>query len=207
MFQENDSSWVLNKEVVAELMKINGQTRGVAFKTDIDFVLKEKGEEGVRKVEEKLLEAGLEIKYKDIETMKFYPMGLRAISLLAIKEAFGFTKEDIKRMGLVAPKISLIIKFFLQYFMSPQKVFKEVPKMWSRHHTVGEIEPIKFDEKNKESIIRIKNLKSHPIFCCFLTGYFSTIVKMMERTEKIKICEETKCPFRGDEYHEYIIKW
>jgi len=207
MYQTDESTWILNKEIASELMKTGGQTRGVAFKTDIDYVLKEKGEDGVKTVEKKLAESGLVIKYKDIETMKYYPMGLRAVSLLAIKNSFGFTKQDIKNMGVVAPKISLIIKFFMQYFMSPERTFKEVPKMWKKHHTVGEIEPVKFDEQNKESIVRIKNFKLHPIFCCFLTGYFSTIVKMIERTTQIGVCEETKCPFLGDEYHEYVIRW
>lgn len=41
----------LNKEIASKLMKIKGEIRGVDLKADAEFVLKAKGEEGLRKVE------------------------------------------------------------------------------------------------------------------------------------------------------------
>jgi hypothetical protein len=207
IFQKNDSLWVLNNEVIQELLKVDGHTVGVAMQTDADFILREKGEVGLGVVEKKIGDAGFPMKYDEIETMKHYPIGLRAISLLAVKNAFGFNAEDIKKMGMAAPKISLIIKFFMQYFLSAEKTFLEIPKMWRRHHSVGEIEPIEFDAKKRQAIVRIKKLDLHPIFCCFLTGYFSTVTKMIEKLAVFPVCKETKCTFSGDEYHEFVINW
>ncbi|MBM3258059.1 MAG: hypothetical protein FJZ05_02520, partial [Candidatus Nealsonbacteria bacterium] len=76
------------KEAAQRLSKISGEVRGVAFKTDMEFVLKEKGKGGLKKVEDELKRIGFPIKYEEIKVMDFYPIGLRVISLMAIKEVF-----------------------------------------------------------------------------------------------------------------------
>jgi len=197
----------LTKEIAKKLMEIKGETRGVVFKTDTEYVLKEKGEEGLKKVEEELEKLGYPIKFKEIETMAFYPIGLRAISLLVIKEVFNFDDEKIKEMGLFATKTSLVIKIFLKYFFSVQRVFsKESPKMWKKHWSVGELIPVELNEEKKYSILIVKDFNLHPVYCCYLRGYFCGIMQMLIKSPQIT-SEETKCFFRGDEYHEYILKW
>lgn len=37
-----DNNGILNKEIVAELMQIRGECRGINLKNDADFVLKKK---------------------------------------------------------------------------------------------------------------------------------------------------------------------
>lgn len=198
---------ILDKKVIQDLMKIEGEARGVVFKTDAEYILKEKGEDGLKKLELEFAKLGFSIKFKEIKSMNFYPVGLRAISLLVIKKIFSFDDEKVKEMGLFATKTSLIIKLFIKYFFSIQRVFfEEAPKIWRKHWTVGELNPIKLDEKEKYGILRVKNFNLHPIYCCYLEGYFSGILQMLIKTQKIT-CEETKCPFRGDEYHEFLLKW
>ncbi|XOB40179.1 MAG: hypothetical protein ACKKMR_02515 [Candidatus Nealsonbacteria bacterium] len=197
----------LNKETAKKIMEVKGEVRGVVFKTDGEYILKEKGEEGLKKLEEELEKLGFPIKYKEVKNLNFYPVGLRAISLLTIKKVFNFDDEKIKEMGIFATKISFIVKLFMRYFFSLKRiVLKEAPKMWRKHWTQGELIPVELNEKEKYAIIRIKDFNLSPTYCHYLRGYFSGIVLMVVKTSKI-ICEETKCFFRGDEYHEYLVKW
>ncbi len=197
----------LTKEIAKKLMEIKGEARGVTFKTDTEYILKEKGEEGLKKVEEELEKLSYPIKYKEIKTMEFYPVGLRALSLIVAKKVFNFDDEKIKEMGFFATKKSLIIKLFIRYFLSVQRVvFKEAPKMWGKHFTVGELVPVELNEEKKYAILRLKDFALHPIYCTYLGGYFCGVLQMLVKTPQLTF-EETKCIFKGDEYHEYLVKW
>jgi len=198
----------ITKEEIKKLMEIKSQARGVVFKTDTEYVLAEKGEEGLREVEKELERMGCPIKYREIKTMEFYPAGLRVLSLLAIKKTFNFDDKKIENMGLIATKKSIIIKLFIRFFLSLQRVFfKEAPRIWQKHWTKGELIPVELDEEKKYAILRLKNFSLHPLYCSvYLQGYFAGILQMLIKSPEMT-CQETKCSFKGDEYHEYLIKW
>ena len=198
----------LNKEEIEKLMEIEGQARGVVFKTDTEYILAEKGEEGLRQVEEELVRLGHPLKYQEVKTMEFYPAGLRVLSVLAIKKVFNLDDEKIKEMGWLATKKSLVVKLFIKYFLSMERVFyKEAPRLWRKHWTVGELVPVKLDEQEKYVILQLKNFNLHPLYCSvYLAGYFSGILQMIVKTPQIT-CRETKCSLRGDEYNEYLLEW
>ncbi len=194
----------LTKELAEKLKKMEGEVRGVVFKTDLEFVLKEKGKEGLKKLKEKLKEIGCEIDYEKINPMGFYPLGLRIISLLAIKEVFNFNEEKIKEMGSSAPKLSLLIKLFVKFFFSIQKTAVQVPEIWKKHYTIGNLE-VEVNEEKRYVILRLKDFLGHPIFCVYLEGYFSTISQIV--VNQPVTSQETKCPFKGGDFHEYLIRW
>ncbi|MDO8424699.1 MAG: hypothetical protein Q7S70_02045 [bacterium] len=195
----------LDKKIAQNLSKVAGEARGVILKTDGEFILREKGEEGLKKLEKELKELGFPIDYRQIESMNFYPLGLRIISLLAIQKVFGFDEQKIKEMGSAAPKVSLVIKLFMQYFLSLKLIFKQIPRMWHKHYTVGDLVPVELDEEKRIIILRVRNFNLHPVFCSYICGYFSEIIKMV--VKKTSTCKERKCFFRGDEYHEYSFNW
>jgi hypothetical protein len=201
---------ILSKETIQELMNIKGEVRGVVFKTDREYVLKEKGEEGLKKLEDELEKIGVPIKYKNIEVMDFYPVGLRLISLLSIKKLFELSDKDIEEMGLFATKVSFIIKLFIKYFLSLQKVFfQEAPKIWKKHWTIGELAPQELNEKKKYGVIMVRDFQLHPIFCTYLQGYFCGILKMIVRSSEIN-CTEKRCNFTDagkTNCHEFLLKW
>jgi len=197
----------LNKELADKLMAMPGEARGVVFKTDGDYILKETSETGLKKLEEELTALGCPIDYKKIGALSFYPIGLRIISLLAIKKVFSFNDAKIKELGTFASRTSLMVKLFINYFLSVNKVFfEEAPRIWHKHYSVGELVPVKLSEEKKYGIIQIKNYQFHPIFCLYLGSYLCGFFQMLIKSPSITF-EENKCPFRGDEYHEYTIKW
>jgi len=197
----------LNKELADQIMAMPGEARGVVFKTDGDYILKEKGEDGLKKLGDELIALGYPIEYKKIEALSFYPIGLRIISLLAIQKVFSFDEAKIKELGSFASRTSLMVKLFINYFLSVEKVFfNEAPKIWRKHYSVGDFLPTEFNEKDKYGIIQLKNYQFHPIFCLYLGSYLCGFFQMLIKSPEISF-EETKCPFRGDDYHEYKIRW
>jgi len=197
----------LSKELVQKLMKIPGEARGMHFKNDAQYVLTKFGEEGLKKVEEELERMGCPMSYKGIRPLDFYPVGLRPISLLAIKRALNLRDENIRDLCGYATSVSLIVRLYLKFFYSLPKIIEKASKIWGEYFTVGEIRVVEYDEKKKFAIIETKGLDLHPVFCgpC-LEGYLENLVKMIVKSEEVT-CQETKCPFKGDKFHEYLIKW
>lgn len=195
----------ITKEYIQELINIKGETRGIAIREDVDYLCVKIGREVIERWERTMAEFGYPLKYKEIKPMDFYPIGLEAVSLLAIHKAFGFSENDFQKMGAFEPKQSLIMRFFLKYFGSLEMLAREVPKMWRKHYTTGDIEAVTFDGKERRAVLRIKDFRLHPFHCAILRGYFSTILTMV--TGKQATCEETKCPFKGNESHEFLLKW
>jgi len=197
----------LTKEFAQKLMELKGEARGVVFKTDTEYVLAEKGEEGLKKLEEDLEKLGYPIKYREIETFSYYPVGLRVLSLLAIKKNLSLDDKKLDDMGFKATKKSLIIKFFIKHVFSLEKIFfQKGPKIWREHWTVGEMIPIELNKTKKYIILKFEDFNLSPVYCVYLKGYLRGLFSMMIKTPEMT-CQETKCFFKGDEYHEYLIKW
>ncbi len=195
------------EEEIRKIMETPGEARGVVFQTDAEYVQSKKGNEGLLKVKEELKEIGCPIEYENIKTTGWYPLGLRAISLLAIKKVFDWNDKEIEDMGNAAPKYSFIVKMFLKYFSTVRMTYKESPKYWTKHYTAGKLEAPGYSLKDKYFIVRLRNLKVHPILCVYLGGYFIRISQYLLKNTKNNKVKETKCVFRGDPYHEFVVTW
>jgi len=199
----------LTPELVKKLMAFEGKIRGMDLKIDGEFILKTEGKENFEKLKEKLIKIGVpnEYQYDKIKSLDFYPGGLKAISLLAIKEVLGYDDEKIQEIGMIASKSSLIVRIFIKYFLPISDFFfKKGPTIWDKYWTVGKFTPLDLNEKEKFALVRIEGLDLHPVYCSYLKGYFTTLTKMVTGGSNI-ICQETKCSFRGDKVHEFLLKW
>lgn len=196
----------MTKEEVARVMKVEGETRGFNIKHDWDYILETKGKPGLAVLEKEFVRWGHPLKYKEIKDMGFYPAGLRALSLLVIRDRFNFDDEQIKQVCAFHPKVSLVVKLFMRHFFDASKIMKEAPGMWRKYWTVGKFESAGFDLKKKYAVLRMKDFDLHPIFCACHRGYLETMTAMVLAAKKVK-CEETKCTFRGDDCHEFLITW
>ncbi|HUV81394.1 MAG TPA: hypothetical protein VMW21_02720 [Patescibacteria group bacterium] len=188
------------------LFKKSGQVRGVVFNTDAEYILGKKGEEGLKKVEEKTKEWGRPIEYKKIRNMEWYPVGLRVVSLLAVQEAFGWQNNEIEDMGYSAPSHSFIVKLLMKYFLTLKQTYERSPSYWTKHYDVGELKVPEYNEEKKHLVLHLSNFEIHPILCLYYLGYFRKIAELGAQQKIIGI-EETRCSFKGDSYHEYVIKW
>jgi hypothetical protein len=193
------------KEVAKKLMALEGEARGVTLKADGEFVLKENGEEALKRVEDKLAEVGYPIEYRKIEPMTFYPIGTRAISLVAMREVLNLKDEDFRRVGEFESKFSLIVRLFMKYFFSIESMIEKGQSLWRKYYSVGDLTIHSYDLEKKQGYIKIENFNLHSIQCRILEGFFASMIKMIVKSEVS--AKEIKCPFRGDAYHEYFIKW
>jgi predicted hydrocarbon binding protein len=199
MIQEN-----LTKEVARKYLSLRGEARGVTLKVDWEFILRHEGPEGLKRLEERLAELGYPLKYEEIKTMGFYPLGLDALSMAVINELFHYDKETFIEIGRAAPKMSIFLKIFLKHFISSEQAIKEAPEMWRRHYSVGDLK-IEFNEEKRFAVIRLENFALHKIHCYNLLGYFAKILEMIINKE-VSIVED-KCVFDGDSYHEFRLTW
>ncbi len=198
----------LTKEEIQRLIEIPGKARGQVFLTDWEYIREKKGKEGINLLKEKMGLLGNPMDYEKIKTFEWYPVGLRAVSLLVIKEVFGFGDREISEMGNLAPKHSFIVRLIMKHFLSVSKAFQESPHYWEKHYTIGKLEAVELNEREKYLILRLKDFKVHPVLCTYFfeDGYFLRIGQYVLKSPRVT-SEETKCMFRGEPYHECLIKW
>lgn len=197
---------MLTKEKAKKLVQeMKGEVRGVALKDDLDYILETRGEQDLEKVEQRIAKLGYALKRKDIKSTNFYPIGLGVILSLTIKEIFNFTEKDFEKMGFSEVKFSIFVKIFMKYFSSLDLVAEQLPNMWRKHYTIGELEMPEYSRKEKYIILRVKNFKMEPMYCSLSMGYFSKVAEMLVKDSVT--CKETKCMFKGDPYHEFLITW
>lgn len=196
---------MLTKKEADKLIRLNGESRGANIKVDLDFILETKGEKGLRKLEKRMAELGYPLDYKNIKEMDFYPIGFDAIILLSIKDVFNFKYEDIEKMGSAVVKFSPLIKVFMKYFGSLKLVSGQIPDMWKKHYTIGKLIMTDFSEEKRYIIIREEDFKIHPVYCSIHKGYFIKVVQLIVKS--LVTCQETKCMFKDDPYHEFLLTW
>lgn len=198
---------VISQEKAQKLSIIEGKTRGIAMKPDVQFILRKKGKEGLKEVEGKMEELGTPMDLDNIKTGDMYPIGIRTIFLLAAKEVLDFSNEDIKEMGEEVPKYSSIIRFFMRSFMMDQeKFFQKAPVFWERFVTIGRVSVPFFDEKEKKAVVRLEGFNVDPVFCPYVEGVFSSFVKIITGNKQVK-SQESHCFFHGGDYHEFTLEW
>lgn len=185
-------------------MEVEGETRGFNLKDDRDWILKEKGEEGLEKVEKELERVGQPIDYKNLKSTNFYPAGLRALSLLATKKVFNLSDKEVRRVCALDPKTSLVVKLFARYFYSVSSTLKKAPE-WAPYWRKGELKIVNYDSEQREAVVRLKGFDLHPLFCRCLEGYFKTVAETVTGSKKVS-CRETECTFEGDGSHKYTVR-
>ncbi|MFQ6084546.1 MAG: hypothetical protein ACE5WD_14500 [Candidatus Aminicenantia bacterium] len=195
----------MSKKEFNELMKIKGEAWGMGMKQFVGYIVAEHGEEGLKKLEDTMAELGYPVKYREIGMADYYPLKLLAVSLPVIKRLFNYDDKKLQEFGKSQIKFPLIIRLIVRYFLSVERFSKEFPRLWRKGFTVGDIEIAELDKEKKYMIVRLKNFRIHPTHCPIFKGNLSMIVQIMVGSETT--CEETKCLHRGDEYHEFLVKW
>ena len=188
-----------------ELMKNPGQIKGTSFLGDIEYVREKKGEEGLKRVEEETKKLGFPIEYGKIKENDWYSIGLRLVSFTAILNTFGWGEKELAEIAQNSPKVSFIIRFFMKYFVSPEKIFRGAAgRIWKRYYSTGSLRAMDFfrDEKGGWAILRVERMKNHPMSCFFIGAFKLSEPRFMDIN-----FEETKCTYRGDDCDEFLIKW
>ncbi len=194
------------QQVADELKNFEGNVKGEALRTTREYVKRKHGEEGVKKLEEKLSELGVEIKLNEINPSEMINEGINALSIITSREIFNWTEDDTLELGRFSLKVSFLTKSVIRYFVSLKMIINAAPKLWKAYYDFGELKVTEFSEQEKTMILRKKGYKTHPTICLQHKGYFLAAMEFILGKEKVTI-EETKCVHRGDDYDEYVIRW
>ena len=195
------------KETIDRLSKTKYQERGTGFKAIVEYIEKKEGKKALSKIEEKLAQYGYPVNSKEIRALGWYPVGFTAALLFAVSEVLNWGEKEMKEMGKAEPKVSFLVRYLAKYLISIKRLYQAATIFWKKTYSFGKLETIELNEKEKYAILRIKDFNVHPFFCRYLEGYFETISGFVLRGA-IKIwSQEVKCNFKGDSFHEFIIRW
>lgn len=186
-------------------MEERGEVRGATLSMHWKYVEKRWGEKGLEKVEGRMEELGHPLRFREIERMRFYPLGYDVLLLRVIGEQFGFEDGDFEKMGEQEIKFSFFLRVFLHHFTSLSLIAEQAPKMLGEHYTRGEMEVLKADREQRKIVIRVGDFEVDPLYDEMFQGYFRGLLRMLLRKEgEVK---ETECMFEGDDFHRFVIEW
>lgn len=197
---------MLDPRTANELMETPGQVRGAVFLTDSEYIRRHHSDEALEKIVQTMETAGHPIRYGDMKSMVWYPLGLRALTFHAIREVLSWSDDEFRTMGNNAPKYSFIVKLLMKWFTSPRTAFNHAPEYWRRHYDVGCLEIDDLNEHDRYAVFRIKDFKITPLYCIYLEGYFKRLFQFTFPGKRIMI-KETHCMSRGDPCHAFRAEW
>ncbi len=195
-------------EEIANILKENnqGKVRTELMRTEKDYIIHKEGEEGFKKVKEKMIELGVDIDFDKLQHRDWEENWKYVLFVVVVKEVLSWTDDDVFQMGIYCPRVSFMLKTLFQYFVSVDIVFANANVYWKKHYSFGEVEPIEINKEERYLIIRNKGFYAHPVMCIFHAGYVVGLAEFVLGRDNVKI-EETSCMHRGDHYHEYRLTW
>ncbi len=195
-----------NLEKEAEILRKKGKdARGEILVNLINYIKKKEGDNGYKKIVEKLKELNYEIDLDNIKSNEWYPKRINVLIYLICIEIFNWTEKDIFEIGSTTAKVSGLGKVFIKYFMSLEKMCDNIPQYWSRFLDFGRAEVVTIKKDERYYIGRLIDFDMHPIECEYIKGFLTQITSFVVEGD-IK-AEETKCLHKGDSCHEFKISW
>ncbi|MBD3208299.1 MAG: hypothetical protein GF370_02520 [Candidatus Nealsonbacteria bacterium] len=195
----------LSNQEIEKLMELPGTVRGAGMKSYGQFILEKEGEEALKKLEKEMASLGHPIEYRQLRTMDLYPFGLEALTLISIQKLFDYGPEEYREMGRFEMKVSLLIRLFMKYFISLERVIDEFPKICRKHFSVGDFKVKEFNKEEKNLTVRVEDFYFHPLHCNVLMGVFLEALRMIMKKDVEG--KEIKCIYKGDDAHEFIFHW
>ena len=189
---------------IEELAAISGEVRGIPILTDAQYVRGKAGEEMLRSVELITKQLGYPIYYRKIIANEWYPVFLRVVSLLAIKEALCLDDEGLREMGKSAPNFSRITKLMHKYFVSLEELAEKLQTYWRHNYSVGSLKGMVID---RSAFICLSNFSLHPILSTYLEGYFVGVLKMVIGEDEWISVKKTERWHTERDCHDFIIRW
>ncbi len=193
------------QEIADDIVSRPGQTKGITFQTAYEYINRRKGEEGVKKIEEKMRELGYDFSFSDIDNYSWYSEGKSVLVIYLTRPVFGWGDDDIHDMGYSAASISRILKVAMS-FVSLQRTFNHAQKIWSKHYDFGNIEVIKLDKENKEAKAKLHDYH-FPYMSDYFCGYFSKLVELLTGASEVKAAHQPCESEDGKPCDEFTIVW
>lgn len=190
------------QQIAKKLKKFTGNVRSEVFRTHANYIKYREGENGIKKIEEKMLELGAPVNFSEIRSFDWMSEGLSSLTIIVAKEIFNWTEEDIFEMGRFAPKFSFIIKVMIHYLVSVEAIIENTEKYWDKHFDFGHIEAV-VENENKKIVIKEYGFNTHPLACIYHAGYFKGLCEFAIKSGNIKV----DYIYQKDGHNKYTISW
>ncbi len=197
----------LTKKEADRIIEIKGNTIGAILKTDYQFILNKKGQEGVRKVEARLKELGCPIKLKETSTFKWYPESQGCLTMLVILEVFNWDESKVFDLAYSAPFNSQVTKFIINKLLNIEKIFQNVSTYWRKFADFGKLSSPEYNMEKKYGILRLENFKKyHPTVEEYIRVFLIRLFEIVTQSKNVRV-EQTKSLYNNDPYDEFKITW
>lgn len=194
------------KERTKKLLQKNGNIKGETINFILQYLQKKEGDDALEKLKERLSQLELPFDVTRVKNFSLIKDSIVAIVMLAIKDVFQWTDDDIFEMGKAEPKNSFIVRLLMKYLVSIEKTFERAPDFWRKFYDFGYLETIEFSDSEKYFKLGVYEYDTDPVMCKYLAGFIHTMVAFSMKEKSVSI-EETKCIYKGDSYHEYTVSW
>jgi len=188
------------KKDLEKWIKIDGKMRGGFV---VDYVLKKEGEEGLKKLKKRSEELKYDIPYGEAKATEWFPLGLNIVSHLLEVDTFNWSDEELRESGRDGAKTSFIVKLLMKFFVSLEKFVEKIPHYWEMYFTVGKLEVVNLDEKNRKLTLHLRGVRFPPSFLIVLEGFFQQMFEFVLGKGNVK---ESKFTIK-ENYYEYYAKW
>ena len=173
------------------------------FKSNLGFIKKKFGTNGLRRVSEKIREKGFDFNMENIKDREWYPMEVRVAFIEAVYDLLDSNDDDMFSLGKYSALHVERLALLVRYTKETSLVASEGPKTWDKHFDVGRLDVI--ENSKGRTVVRLLDFNISPVHCNYLAGYFVGAAEL-SGAKDVKI-EETKCISRGDPYHEFVLTW
>lgn len=197
---------MITRTEFGQILKLDGQVRGSALNTDAAYVESREGRAGLHRIEAAFQTMGYPLQYSKINSMGWYPVCLRVLSLRLIQDILMLDEAGLRAMGDGAPKFSFLVRVGMDLPAPPPAVANEIPGYWRRHYSVGELRASEMNLQARSLRLQLRDFRLHPVLCRYLEGYFGRLLQFGIADRQVG-CRETKCVYDGDAWHEYEISW
>ncbi len=203
----------MTKQDIKEILSIKGEVRGRMVQ-HAEALEKMAGKEALEKVEKRLYEWGYPMPKDELRKIRFYKLGEMVLYLAAIKETLNWDKSDFEKMGRIAGKNLILVKYLSPLFRLKQDFFlKTLPQFGNRFFRGLKIISVKADVKEKEGIFEIAGARVRSereiireleeITAIYFSGLFASWAQFVLGSNKV-VCDLNKNK-KGN--YVFKIKW
>lgn len=125
-------------------------------------------------------EYGAQQKTMKLDPLKRYPISEEMALIFAAKDVLDWGDEEVKELGRSIPRVSLLVKMFLRYFLNLDSTTRQAKKYWDKHYDFGEINIISTDIESDDYTVEVTDFDIHPVYCVFLCGFLETMIGFVQ---------------------------
>ena len=152
--------------------------KGAAFKEDFEYITKKHGQEGLQRVNRRLLSNGAKYDLFEIKDLMVYPLDYRVDFLKAVKEELKWDDRELFAMARSAPRVNSALKMFVRYVVSLDTALGSTSKYWSNYFSAGSLATLDHDKEKGRISLALYDLPADPILYTELSGYFVGVMDL-----------------------------